>query len=69
MRPLLNPWSPLPPRPPPPPRKKPGELALKVAHYGVEIRRTFVLVGSPRITFVAVVPCHRASHFLSNTVG
>jgi hypothetical protein len=48
--------------------KYPGELALEVAHYGVEIRRTFVLVRSPRVALVTIVPSHRASHFLSNTV-
>jgi hypothetical protein len=45
------------------------QLSLQVAHYRIEIRRTFVLVRSPRITFIAIIPSHRASHFLSNTVG
>ncbi len=49
--------------------KQARQLALQIAYHGIEIRRTFVLVGSPWITFVAVVPSHRESHFLSNTVG
>ena len=48
--------------------KQSGQLTLQVAHHGVEVRRTLVLVGAPWITFIAVVPSHRASHFLSNTI-
>ena len=49
--------------------KQSAQLALQIAYHGIEIRRTFVLVGSPWIAFIAVVPSHCASHFLSNTVG
>src|SRR5262249_45394214 len=38
------------------------EPTLEVADDGVEIRRTLVLVGSPRIPLVAVVPSHRSLH-------
>ncbi len=45
------------------------EPTLQIAHDGVEIRRTFVLVGSPWIALVAVVPSHRSLHYFTDGVG
>ena len=51
------------------PAEQRNEPTLQIADDGVEIRRTFVLVGSPRIALVAVVPSHRSLHFFADGVG